>query len=123
MQGFSNIEKEFQQSRTGRTSSKQWKGPLKYEAESPKNAGAGKKVTPKQRDLLRNENKLKNGGLMRSDGDGRILNMPKRLEKGQKADMNQIEIDHIIPKSKGGTNASSNAQVLLKKENLKKGNK
>jgi len=37
--------------------------------------------------------------------------------------MNQAEVDHIVPKSKGGTNDSSNAQVLSKKENLIKSNK
>jgi len=37
--------------------------------------------------------------------------------------MNQAEIDHIEPKSKGGSNASSNAQVLSKKENISKGDK
>ncbi|MBQ6286593.1 MAG: HNH endonuclease [Bacteroidales bacterium] len=37
--------------------------------------------------------------------------------------MNQAEIDHIDPKSRGGNNKSSNAQVLSKEENLKKGNR
>ena len=38
--------------------------------------------------------------------------------------MNQAEIDHIDPRSKGGgNNASSNAQVLSKKENIAKGNR
>ena len=37
--------------------------------------------------------------------------------------MNQAEIDHIKPKSRGSSNSSANAQVLSKKENLKKGNK
>ncbi|MEN9548298.1 MAG: endonuclease [Bacteroidota bacterium] len=36
--------------------------------------------------------------------------------------MNQAEIDHKTPKSKGGSNSSSNAQVLSKDENLKKSN-
>lgn len=35
--------------------------------------------------------------------------------------MNQAEVDHIIPKAKGGTNSYNNAQVLTKEENLKKG--
>ncbi|MBQ3772388.1 MAG: HNH endonuclease [Bacteroidaceae bacterium] len=34
--------------------------------------------------------------------------------------MNQAEIDHIHPRSKGGSNDSSNAQVLSKEENLRK---
>lgn len=37
--------------------------------------------------------------------------------------MNQAEIDHIEPRSKGGDNSSPNAQVLSKEENVKKGNK
>jgi len=32
--------------------------------------------------------------------------------------MNQGEVDHIVPHSKGGSN--SNAQVLSKRENIKK---
>lgn len=52
------------------------------------------------------------------DGDGRILNPPQKSLKGQKADMNQAEVDHIEAKSKGGTNHTSNAQVLSKEENL-----
>ena len=56
------------------------------------------------------------------DGDGRVLNMPHKSVKGKKADMNQAEVDHIVPKSKGGTNANGNLQILSKEENLKKSN-
>ena len=63
------------------------------------------------------------GGVLKSDSDGRILNPPQKSLKGQKADMNQAEVDHIEAKSKGGTNHTSNAQVLSKEENLRKSNK
>jgi len=31
------------------------------------------------------------------------------------------EVDHIKPKSKGGSNSNSNLRVISKEENLKKG--
>ena len=37
--------------------------------------------------------------------------------------MDQAEIDHITPRSKGGGNDNQNLQVLSKEENLKKGNR
>lgn len=37
--------------------------------------------------------------------------------------MNQAEIVHKVPKSKGETNSYKNVQVLSKEENLKKGNR
>jgi len=37
--------------------------------------------------------------------------------------MNQAEINHVDPKSKGGSNSFTNAQVLSKEENLKKSNR
>ena len=89
---------------------------------NPKNAGPGKATTAKQRRLLLERNMEINGGVLRSDGDGRVLNMPHKSVKGKKADMNQAEVDHIVPKSKGGTNANGNLQILSKEENLKKSN-
>jgi hypothetical protein len=47
----------------------------------------------------------------------------KRFTQRQKVDMNQAEVDHINPRSAGGSNHTSNAQVLSKEENLKKSNK
>ncbi len=51
------------------------------------------------------------------------LNQPVQSKKGVKADMDQAEVDHIIPKSKSGTNSSSNAQILSKRQNIYKSDK
>ena len=49
------------------------------------------------------------------------MDPPAQSKSGVPANMNQAEVDHINPKSKGGTNSpSKNAQVISKKENLKK---
>jgi hypothetical protein len=89
----------------------------------PKNVGDGKETTPAQRKRILEENKRQNGGELVSDGDGRKLNPPKKIGKGEKADPNQAEVDHIKPKSKGGSNSNTNQRVISKEENLKKGDR
>ncbi|MDR6513704.1 HNH endonuclease signature motif containing protein [Chryseobacterium camelliae] len=89
----------------------------------PKNVADGKKTTPAQRKRILEENKKQNDGELTSDGDGRKLNPPKQSKKGEKADMNQAEVDHKTPKSKGGSNSNSNLRVISKEENLIKSNK
>jgi RHS repeat-associated core domain len=89
----------------------------------PKNTGDGKKTTRSQRQKILEENKRQNNGELKSDGDGRKLDPPSKNMKGQKANMNQAEVDHINPKSKGGSNSNSNLRVISKEENLVKGNR
>jgi RHS repeat-associated protein len=85
-----------------------------------KSVGPGKPFTRSQKKNILKENMKKNGGVIKSDMSGEILDMPTQSKKGEKANMNQAEIDHINPRSKGNTNSHKNAQVLSKKENLQK---
>jgi len=90
---------------------------------SPKNIKEGGNFTKTQKKNILEQNRKQNGGVIKSDKSGKILDSPTQSKKGQKANMNQAEIDHVHPKSKGGDNSNSNAQVLSKEENLKKGNR
>ncbi|MBW8687265.1 DUF6443 domain-containing protein [Chitinophaga rhizophila] len=89
----------------------------------PKKVGAGLETTRSQRKRILEENKRQNDGKLVSDESGKTLNPPSKAEKGKPADPNQAEVDHIDPKSKGGTNSNSNLRVISKEENQKKYNK
>jgi len=51
------------------------------------------------------------------------LAQPEQHKRGVRPPDNEAHVDHIEPKSKGGSNSGSNARIISRKENLKKGNK
>ena len=61
-----------------------------------------------------------NGGVLRSDIDGTIMNPSQQSKKGVPADMKQVEGDHKDQRSKGGSNSNKNLQLINKKQNLDK---
>lgn len=88
-----------------------------------KSVGPGKKFTQAQKQKIIEENLKKNGGTIKSDLSGKELVPAQKSQKGVKPSPNEVQIDHINPKSKGGSNSNSNAQVLSREENRKKSNK
>ena len=70
-------------------------------------------------DIIR-QNMERNGGVLRSDYSGQVLEMPHRYTSGYTPSPYEAQIDHIQPRSSGGWNSAENAQVLSREENLSK---
>jgi hypothetical protein len=80
--------------------------------EDPDSVGIGKPFSDSQREAILQENMRRNGGVLRSDLSG------EELTRGTGPD--SAAVDHIWPKSLGGTNSYGNAQVLSRTENRAK---
>ena len=78
--------------------------------------GAGKDYTYAQRRNILDENMVHNHGVIQCEETGTLL----VREAGH---WNTAEIDHIVPKSKGGTNHYSNARVVCRSTNRSRGNR
>ncbi len=85
-----------------------------------KSVGAGKRFTSAQKKKIIQQNIERNGGVIKSDLSGEILVPATKSQKGVTPNLLEVHIDHIDPRSKGGKNSYSNAQVLSRYENIKK---
>jgi len=69
-----------------------------------------------------------NGGVLRSDLDGQVLDMPKKSQSGVTPPPNDAQIDHVVPRKPAnsnlgqGTNSYGNDQVLYREKNRQKSN-
>ena len=98
------------------------KGPYSY-LEDSASVADGKSFTAAQKKKIIEENMKKNGGVIKSDLSGEVLVPATKSTKGVTPNPSEVNIDHIFPKSAGGSNSYSNAQVLSRAENIAKSNK
>ncbi|MEO0531795.1 MAG: hypothetical protein AAF266_14645, partial [Planctomycetota bacterium] len=97
-------------------------GPYAHLDDHP-SVGPGKNFTASQKQKILDANEARNGGVLRSDQSGEVLQRAKKHQKGVRPPDNEAQIDHDFPKSLDGTNRFGNARVLSRLENLKKSNK
>jgi hypothetical protein len=86
----------------------------------PPSANSGKKFSRLQKAKIREANKAKNGGVLKDDKTGEILAEPMKHKKGVSPPPNEANIDHVFPRSRGGPNCYSNAEVRSRLGNIKK---
>jgi filamentous hemagglutinin len=68
-------------------------------------------------------NRSHNGGTLRDDTTGEAMVPAKKSVKGVTPPSNEVQVDHKIPESKGGTRDSGNLQLMTRANNRKKWDK
>ncbi len=84
---------------------------------------AGKAFTKKQKQVVKQANAQKNEGKNRCENCDAETIPGKKHERGVTPPLNETQVDHKIPRAKGGPGEVDNAQVLCRDCNLKKGDK
>lgn len=82
--------------------------------------GSGKVFTATQKAKILAENEKANGGVLRDDVTGETGVRPQQSQKGVTPPENEVQVDHYYPRAEGGPNSYSNAEVRLRKHNIKK---
>ncbi len=97
-------------------------GPYGHFVDGP-TVGPGKNFTRGQKRKILEDNEARNGGVLRDDRTGEELVRPKKHERGVKPPPNEAHVDHVVPKSRGGSNSYANAEVRSRDNKLQKGDK
>jgi RHS repeat-associated protein len=91
-------------------------------AKLSKNQRPGEDFTKAGKDATKEVNKAKNGGQTVCENCGVNTTPAQQSKKGVTPPKTETQIDHKIPKSKGGSGTPDNGQVLCRECNLKKSN-
>lgn len=83
----------------------------------------GKAFTRQQKEIVKQKNAQANEGKTRCERCDVETVPARKHEKGVTPPSNETQVDHKVPRSKGGAGEVDNAQVLCRDCNLKKGDK
>jgi hypothetical protein len=97
-------------------------GPYGHLDDHP-SVNSGKPFTQTQKQKILAENEARNGGQLLDDVTGQPLVRPQQHTLGKRPPDNEAQIDHVYPRSEGGPNTYSNADVRARIDNIKKGRK
>ena len=97
-------------------------GPYGHLDDHP-SVNSGKKFTQSQKQKILAENEARNSGQLLDDVTGEPLVRPQQHKRGVTPPSNEAHVDHVYPRSKGGPNSFSNAEVRSRASNLQKGSK
>ncbi len=83
----------------------------------------GTRFTPKSKESVKQENASRNDGTNHCENCGVETVPAQQHKKGVTPPTNETQVDHIVPKAKGGKGVPDNGQILCRDCNLKKGDK
>ncbi|WP_293313893.1 putative Ig domain-containing protein [Microcoleus sp. PH2017_08_TRC_O_A] len=103
-------------------------GPYDHLPDHP-TVAPGKDFTAAQKKKIYEENKKRNGGVLRDDETGEILVPPQKNKPGVTPPSNEAQVDHLMPKTPAdpsvtpGSNSYQNARLISRARNRAKSNK
>jgi 5-methylcytosine-specific restriction endonuclease McrA len=99
------------------TSSAEVPGPVRQQAVAG-GARAGKAFTKNQKQVTKEKNAQKNDGMTRYENCDTETVPGKKHEKGVTPPLNETQVDHKIPRSKGGPGEEDDAQVARRSRRI-----
>lgn len=83
----------------------------------------GSRFSKKDKDVVKQDNAARNEGKTVCENCNAETVPAEQHQKGVTPPQNETHVDHVVPKSKGGTGEPSNGQVLCRDCNIKKSDK